>query len=139
MKRLSSNRNIQEEEIVGAKLQFTKSRAILQNLKRRYFVSKDNERDEKLVDILDRNPRSLMSSTKASKKDSITLNKLFVGKDVFTGKDVGRGFFTSIKNLKSRDHNSLDSCPTFQDFITEHKHVLEICKQGEKIPQLTFD
>ena len=79
-----------------------------------------------------------MSSIKASKKDSITLNKLFVGNDVFTGRDVGKGFFTSIKSLKSRDHSSLDSCPSFQDFVTEHKHILEICKLGKKIPLLSF-
>ena len=76
---------------------------------------------------------------KASKKDSITLNKLHVGNDVFTGKDVGKGFFTSISSLKSRDVSSLESCPTFQEFVTDHNHILEICKLGKKIPLLSYD
>ena len=80
-----------------------------------------------------------MLHIKASKKDSITLNKLHVGNDVFTGKDVGKGFFASISSLKSRDVSSLESCPTFQEFVTDHNHILEICKLGKKIPLLSYD
>ena len=40
LKRLLSNPDIRDEEIVAAKLQFKKSRAILQNLKLRFSVSK---------------------------------------------------------------------------------------------------
>ena len=123
LKKLLSDPNNHVDDVAEAKFHFNKSRAILQNLKRQYSVSKDAERDEKLMDMLSKNPRSLMSSIRASKRNSVTLNQLHVGNDIFTGKDVGKGFFTSISNLKSRDHDSLDSCQTFQDFVTEHRHV----------------
>ena len=110
LKNLFSKPNIPVDEVAEARQQFKKSRAILQNLKRRHSISRDAERDEKLMDMLSKNPRSIFSSIKASRKSSVTLKKLHVGNDVFTGKDVGKGFFTSISLLKSRDLDSLESC-----------------------------
>ena len=41
--------------------------------------------------------------------------------------------------MKTRDQSELDNCTTFQQFLSDHQHILEICKAGSKIPPLCYE
>ena len=97
----------------------------------------ETDATDKLHSILSSNPSSLYRAIKSNKRDCISINKLNVGNDVFLGDDIGKGFYKSISALKTRSDDILD-CPTFQSFLTDHKHIMEICMEGLKIPPLNF-
>ena len=126
LKKVLSNTSSSCEEIESAKIHFSQSRSVLQNTKRRAAVFNEIEMADRLDTILTSNPNSLFKSIKSNKRDSVAINKLHVGDDVFTGNNVSRGFFKSNSNLKSRNHDQLDNCKTFQQFLSDHSNILEI-------------
>ena len=95
-------------------------------------------RDIDWYSILSSNPSALFQKIKSNKRKSVSINKLNVGDELFTDKDVGNGFFKSISALKTRNEEELQNCQTFQDFLSDHEHILEICKEGKEIPPLTL-
>ena len=124
--------------IDSAKTLFSQTRASLQKTKRNSDVSQESERAQNLGSILSSNPSALFQKIKSNKRKSVSINKLNVGDELFTDKDVGNGFFKSISALKTRNEEELLSCQTFQDFLSDHEHILEICKEGKEIPPLTL-
>ena len=138
LKEATSNPSSSPADIESARFKFSKTRAALQNIKRRGEVCQEIDKAEHLHTILTSNPSSLFRRIKSNKRDTISVNKLTVGNETFTGDDVGKGFFKSISNLKTRDHVQLQKCKTFKDFISDHSHILEICQQGQEIPLLDF-
>ena len=139
LKRVSTNPMSTKSDIETAKLAHSASRAALQASKRAVSVAHESETYDQLNTILTNNPKALFTSIRARKRDSVSLNKLTVGKDTFDGDDVGKGFYKSISALKTRDKDKLESCSTFQQFVSDHKHILEICKAGSRIPPLSLD
>ena len=127
-----------EAEVSNAKTSVAASRSQLQKVKRAANLQKELERDKNLYEIRSSKPGSLFASIRRNKRQSVKINKLHVGSDTFTGENVRNGFFKSISELKTRDP-SLSSSRTFQEFVSAHEHILEICKTGNKIPNLSFE
>ena len=127
------------EEIDAAKFAHKSSRAALQSAKRFVSVSKEAETFHQLDTILSNNPQSLFKAIRAGKRNTVTLKKLTVGTTTYVGSDVGKGFFKRISSLKTRDEEKLEKCATFQQFIADHKHILEICKAESKIPPISYN
>ena len=139
LKKVISHPASTSEKIEVAKLAHNSSRAALQSAKRSVSVSREAEVYQQLDSILTNNPQSLFKAIRARKRNNVTLNKLTVGTTTFVGNDVGKGFFKSISDLKTRDQSELDNCTTFQQFLSDHQHILEICKAGSKIPPLCYE
>ena len=137
LKQVLKNPSSSKVETDMARLEFSKSRASLQRVKRQANIHNEALAAQKLHTILSSNPRSLFTAVKSNKRDSVSINKLSVGDDLYVGDDVGKGFFRSISALKSRDDEILH-CPTFKVFLSDHSHILEICREGQKIPPLSF-
>ena len=57
---------------------------------------------------------------------------------LYLGEEVADGFYESLLNLKTLNKSSLES-PDYVDFAAEFENIIEICKNGEKIPPLTED
>ena len=74
-------------------IEVSKTRAVLQKLKRKSQLQDELSRDTKLHTELSSNPKLLFSSIKSNKIASVQINKLNVGNEVFTGENVGKGFF----------------------------------------------
>ena len=132
-----SNTLTSSSDLNSSKLEFSRTRAMLQTAKRINENRLETDATDKLHSILSSNPSSLYKAIKSSKRDCIAINKLNVGDDVFFGDDVGKGFYKSISALKTRDDDIL-TCPTYQSFLTDHKHIMEICMEGSRIPTLDF-
>ena len=132
-----SNHSASISESNSAKSEFSRTRALLQTAKRLNDNNMETDATDKLHSILSSNPSSLYRAIKSNKRDCISINKLNVGNDVFLGDDIGKGFYKSISALKTRSDDILD-CPTFKSFLTDHKHIMEICMEGLRIPPLNF-
>ena len=65
------------------------------------------------------------------------VNLLKVGSKSYCGETVQDGFFDSILQLKTRDHNALESSPPFADFSMTYQNILEVCKNGDVIPPIS--
>ena len=128
-----------DNDIDVARAELSAARSNLQQAKRRSTLSSELERDEKLHTILSSNPRSLFQSVKSSRRASVSIQKLKVKSEIYTGKNVAMGFFKSITDLKTINEEELLNCKMYQDFLTDHKNILEICKSGQKIPQISLE
>ena len=139
LKKVITDPTSTSEDIEVARLAHKSSRAALQSAKRTVSVSKEAEAFQQLDTILTSNPQALFKTIRARKRNNVTLNKLTVGASTFVGNDVGKGFFKSISDLKTREQSKLDECTTFQQFVADHQQILEICKAGSKIPPLSYE
>ena len=136
-KSFSANPTSSAQTIEVAKTAVASARSVLQKLKRKTKLQDELSRDANLHTVLSSGSKRLFSFIKSNKKSSVHINKLNVGDEVFTGENVGKGFFKSIKALKTKD-TSLLECPTYNHFLDLHHHILDICRAGEKIPLLSF-
>ena len=134
---LNANPAATAHTIEVSKTAVSSARSALQKLKRKSQLQDELSRDANLHRVLSSDSKLLFSSIKSSKKAPVQINKLNVGNEVFTGENVGKGFFKSIKSLKTKDPSLLE-CPTYRSFLGLHHHILDICKAGEKIPLLSF-
>ena len=82
-----------ENKLNHAKDSVSSARSTLQNLKRKWRLQGELTRDTNLHTVLSSNPNCFFSSLKANKKASVKINKLNVGNKIFTGENVGKGFF----------------------------------------------
>ena len=130
-----SNPNSSPLDVDNAKLSVAEARSELQKTKRAANLEQALQRDSTLFSIKTSNPAPLFASIRRNKQQSVRINKLNVGNKTFTGDGVKNGFYKSISDLKTRDSN-LPSSQTFQQFVSAHEHILEICQSGEKIPTM---
>ena len=123
----------------AAKDSFSAAKAQLQRAKRGANLADHLKRDTDLAEILTSNPKSLFSSIRNKKRQSVKIHKLNVGSETFTGDDVGKGFFQSISKLKTKNSSELSSSKSFQQILTDHQHILAICQSGSKIPPISLN
>ena len=96
------------------------------------------KRDEKLHMILTKTPSALYRCIRSNNNISGgSIRKLTVRDRLYLGDTVADGFFDSLHGLKSLDHSSLSSSESFVSFAEDFENILEICDNGEKIPQIT--
>ena len=94
-------------------------------------------RDRTLDSLLHKNPFPGFQLIKRIRSSKLTkVNKMKVGSRVYLGESVPDGIYQSIKSLKSDPipHNPDLSIPSFTE---EYRHILNICKSGKRIPQLS--
>ena len=56
---------------------------------------------------------------------------------IYLGETVKDGFFDSLSQLKSRDHDLLSSDSKFSTLCLEYNNILEICKHGRPIQPIS--
>ena len=80
------------------------------------------------------NPLQTYSRIRASKRYKAgKITKLKVGDKTYQDNAVPDGFFNSISKLKTRNTSSM----TFSNFSISYHHIIELCKTGAKIPQIS--
>ena len=124
-------------EIDDAKELFKKAKAAHQKIIRKHNTSKEIKRDEELHALLSKDPKDIFKTfRKAKTTDTGKLKYLQVGDKLFPEEHVADGFFESISKLKTLPKIS---SPSFHRFSEDHRHIVEICKSGKKIPRLTAE
>ena len=107
-------------------------------LVRKYKAEDAITRDTKTFEILSNNPTHLFKKIKSTRRNKAAkINKLFVGNKTYHEASVPDGFYDSISSLKSRDMEILDQSETFSDYCNDYHNILEICKHGTKIPEIS--
>ena len=121
-----------EKKLKGAKADHRK-------LVRAEDVDEEVKRNNNLHDILTRNPSSFHKAIRNSKNSLSSGNtqKLVVGGKVYLGEQVADGFFDSLKSLKSIDQVVLDDSETYSDFKKDYINILELCRSGKPVPEIS--
>ena len=110
-----------------------------QKLLRKENATLSIARDTKLHKILSNDPSLLYKSIRENKKNKESrIQKLMVKDKLYLGEQVPDGFYDSLLQLKSVDQLSLDVSPSYLNYSEDYDHIMEICQQGEKIPQITY-
>ena len=65
---------------------------------------------------------------------SSEIKRLKVGNKIYSEDRVADGFYDSISKLKSLDKVSSSS---FDSFVSDYKHIVEIMKTARKIPRIS--
>ena len=120
--------------IEAATANFKLAKSEHQNLVRKYNVMKEIERDTKLLSLLSKEPKEIFKSVKNTKtSQSRKLKSLQVDDKVYAEDSIADGFFDSISQLKT---SSDITATSFNRFADDHRHIVEICKSGAKIPEI---
>ena len=123
------------EQIEAAKNLFKETKSIHQNLVRKHNICNEIKRDEELHSLLSKDTRSIFNKfrkTKASQTGKI--KSLQVGDKTYSEENIADGFYESISSLKTLPDIA---SPSFDRFCEDYHHIVEICKDGQKIPLLT--
>ena len=122
-----------EKEVASKELKTAKS--LHQNLVRKHNVADEVKRDNELLDLLSKQPKEIFKSFRKTKSaQSRRIKSLQVGDKTYSEETVADGFFDSISQLKTLPEIT---SPSFQRFSEDHRHIVDICKSGEKIPMMT--
>ena len=135
---LASNPSSAPEALASARDATASAKSSLRRISRKVDVDACYQRDSELLTILQNNPSQLFKSIKGMKSNSSKkIQKLVVAKKVFPGKHVPDGFFASLSHLKSPDMSSIHSSDSFKSTLSSFNHIMEICKTGLKIPDIS--
>ena len=125
-----------EDDLLAAKLKLKSAKSEYQKLVRKINVDRECERDIELLDILSKQPRKVFQKIKSQKsKDSAKIKLLKVDDKIYTEENVADGFFDSISSTKRIKEITATS---FESFSEDHRHIMEICKSGSKIPRISL-
>ena len=117
--------NESEKEVL--KNTFEEAKAAYQNIVRKYNNKKEIERDQDFLNLLSKNPSQVFKRIKSDRK---SLNKrikaLKVGNKLYSDDSI-----SSLQTLPPI------TSPCFETFAEDHRHILNICKAGKKIPRIT--
>ena len=149
--RLSQNKLLKEYKIIQKALtsgdiekanklkeDYNRARTMHRKLERAYKAEQSHKRDQNLFSICSNDPSPIFRNIKSSKRSTAgKINKLKVGKKVYTGEAVQDGFYDSISQLKSRDSESLRGDSKFTELSSDYLNILEVCKHGSPIPPIS--
>ena len=106
-------------------------------LLRLHQVKKAWSRDKYLDRLISDHPSSAYQFIKKSKfSRTQKVNKMHVGNRTYRGDTVPDGIFESIRCLKT-EPTPINMDPSVPLFDEEYKHILDICKSGRKIPEMS--
>ena len=121
-----------DTELKAAETRYRTAKAENQRRVRETNVSRETERDCDLQD-----PFKLFLKIKSNKSKQLSkLKSLQVGDQVYSEDRVADGFFHNIKSLKTIHSITATS---FERFSEDHRHIIEICKSGSKIPRISLE
>ena len=139
LKHVLSNSSSTAQEITLAKNTFNVARNNHRRLWRRHQAILEHERDQKLSGICSKYPTEAYKHLKSLRTTSSNkISEIIVGNKVFSGSEVATGFFENINDLKTKLDPATVNCDSCESFKIDHKHIIEICKAGEKIPPLNL-
>ena len=102
---------------------------------RKYNIENEIARDQDFLKILSKNPSQVFKSIKQQKNAQRKgIKTLKVGNKVYSDENHGDGFYDGISFLKSLPQMT---SPCFESFAEDHRHIIEICKSGNKIPRIS--
>ena len=94
------------------------------------------KRDRLLDTILSENPTKLYSYLRNCKKAKATkIEKLVVGKKIYSGNMVRDGFYDSMSSLKSCDKQALLDDPSLSEHFSNYDHIMKVCQKNSNIPE----
>ena len=135
---LNSSASTDPGLLESARAAAASSKTALRRISRKLEIEACYLRESKLYTILQNNPSGLFKSIKAFKSNSSTqIQKLNVGKQVYSVSNVPDGFFQSLSTLKAPDMSSIHSSPSYKTTLCMYEHILKICNDGLKIPEIT--
>ena len=135
---LASSSNTDPELLESARVSASSAKASLKQITRNIEIQACYQRDSKLFTILQNNPSGLYKSIKSAKSNTSTqIHKLNVSNNVYSGSHVPDGFYASLSNLKAPDMSSIHSSQSYKSTLTMYEHILKICDDGHKIPEIT--
>ena len=115
---------------------FKSAESIHQNLQRKHKVSQEVDRDNKLLHLISKQPRDIFKASKNTKSSQTgKLKSLQVGNKIYSEENIADGFYDSISELKTLPEITATA---FERFSEDHRHIVEICKSGRKIPKITL-
>ena len=114
----------------------TEARSVYARSLRETQQQQQDSRDQLLSDLLVSDPSKVYQAIRKNKDASSAISSLRVGSKTFTGKNVCDGFFQSLSNLKAPDMSTINASPSFQETIRDYRHVKELAKSGEAIPEI---
>ena len=105
----------------------------------RAFKAKNSvARDNYLYSITSHDPRSFYKRVKFEKRGkSGKITKLEVDNRLYFDSAVSDGFYDSISKLKSKNKETIGSSQYFADFQSDYWNILQICKTGSSIPEIS--
>ena len=125
-----------DDDLLAAKLVLKSAKSDYQKLVRKINVDRECERDTELLDILSKQPSKVFQKIKSQKsKDTAKIKSLKVGDKVYSEDNVADGFFDSIASTKRIKGITATS---FESFSEDHRHIMEICRSGSKIPRISL-
>lgn len=101
-------------------------------------VKAGTRRDQQIFSIMTSNPTALFNYIRSSKNSSSTaIQKLSVAGTEYVGDKVPDGFYASMTSLKSCNIERLEECPDLADKFINYKHIMKLCENQPKIPQIS--
>ena len=96
-------------------------------------------RDKNFHSILNQNSSQVFKSLRSlSRNKARKISKLSVNGKLYSGETVPDGFYDSLHQLKTLDHDNIQDQATFERCKSDYSHILEICKSGAKIPSISL-
>ena len=121
-----------------AKASVSSAKSNLKRITRKLDIDACYDRDCQLFTVLQKNPTGLFNSIRRMKSNSSAkIQKLKVNNNIYVGKHVPDGFFDSLSNLKAPFMSSIHSSASFQSTNGLYEHILKICRDGIKIPEIS--
>ena len=138
MKRVENSLNPPQHELLDLKTKYNASKTKHKRLLRYQNVQESIERDKMLDSIRSGNPSALYKSIKRNKNGKTNeIQKLTVRDRLYLGDDVPDGFYDSLSHLKTIDRSTIQESQSYNNFLDEYEHIIEICNNGEKIPMIS--
>ena len=90
-----------------------------------------------LSELLAQNPSRVHQTIRKRRSASSAISTIRVGTKVFHGQNISDGFFESLSALKEPNMDPITSTPAFSETMRDYKHVIELARLGEAIPDIT--
>lgn len=106
---------------------------------RAYNNQQSLARDKKLIDVCAKNPTKFFKYIKKQRKtQSVKIDKLEVGENIYLGAAVSDGFFESMTALKRYPIDKLELDPHLSDHLVNYDHILKLCQDHQQMPKISL-
>ena len=134
LKYVRLSKNISDVSKLDYEKKYSEAKRAHRKLSRNLRAKNLLDRDANLLS----NPAATYASIrKARRARNGSLQKLTFNSKVYHNEAVKDGFFESIKELKSKDPERLANGSHYSDFLSDYAHIVELCKNGTPILQIT--
>ena len=97
------------------------------------------KRDAKLFSILENNTSDIFKLLRRQKQNnSGKISKLSANGKVYSGHNVGDGFYDSLLELKTFNPQSIQDPPTYSRHLDDYHNIIELSRTGAKLPSISI-